>query len=403
MKIRNHHLRAAKHKGAIMKTTCKIMLLSIAFVLFGSSYAISADQGDFSTDPVKHMGKKWRIGYYEGGEYIDYQRVLIATLKGLAELGWIENTDIPAQEGEQTKGVWQWIEKYGRSDYLEFVQDAHYSAKWDDKVRKQTVTSIINRLNNKKDIDLMIAMGTWAGQDLATPVHHVPTIVVSTSNALQAGIIKSVEDSGLDHLHARIDPYRYQRQIRVFHDIIGFKTLGVAFEDSVEGRSYAAIDEIEEVAKERNFNVVKCYTKSDIADKEEARNSVKSCFEDLVKKVDALYVTVQGGVDSGSISDLVKIANANKIPTFSQSGSHEVKYGILLSLSQAGYKYFGQFNAKTISKVLNGAKPRQLSQLFEAPPKIAINLKTAVAIEYDPPVDVLGAADEIYYEIEEPE
>ncbi len=53
-----------------------------------------------------------------------------------------------------------------------------------------------------------------------------------------------------------------------------------------------------------------------------------------------------------------------------------------------------------MAKILNGARPRQLDQVFEGPPKIAINLKTAQIIGYDPPVDVLGAADEIYQEIE---
>ena len=48
-----------------------------------------------------------------------------------------------------------------------------------------------------------------------------------------------------------------------------------------------------------------------------------------------------------------------------------------MSLSQASYKYVGEFNAKTIAKTFNGAKPRELGQLFEEPPKIAINLKTA--------------------------
>ena len=52
-----------------------------------------------------------------------------------------------------------------------------------------------------------------------------------------------------------------------------------------------------------------------------------------------------------------------------------------------------------MAKIFNGAKPRQLDQLFEEPPKIAINLKTAELIQYDPPVDVLGSADEIYTEI----
>ena len=40
---------------------------------------------------------------------------------------------------------------------------------------------------------------------------------------INAEIIRSVEDSGLDHVHARVDPWRYERQVRVFHNIIGFK------------------------------------------------------------------------------------------------------------------------------------------------------------------------------------
>ena len=73
-----------------------------------------------------------------------------------------------------------------------------------------------------------------------------------------------------------------------------------------------------------------------------------------------------------------------------------------MSISKASFKYVGQFYAETLAKILNGAKPRQLDQIFEGPPKIAINLKTAEVIGYDPPVDVLGAADEIYQEIEAP-
>jgi len=42
--------------------------------------------------------------------------------------------------------------------------------------------------------------------------------------------------------------------------------------------------------------------------------------------------------------------------------------------------------------------PNELDQLFEEPPKIAINLKTAELIGFDPPVIILGAADEIFTE-----
>ncbi len=43
-----------------------------------------------------------------------------------------------------------------------------------------------------------------------------------------------------------------------------------------------------------------------------------------------------------------------------------------------------------------------MEQLFEEPPKIAINIKTAEIIGFDPPVDILLAADEIFQEIEKP-
>jgi ABC-type uncharacterized transport system substrate-binding protein len=239
-------------------------------------------------------------------------------------------------------------------------------------------------LDDYHDIDLIIGMGTWAGKDLANETHQTPTIVLSASDAVASGIIKSAADSGYDHVHACVDPFRYERQVRVFHDIVGFKKLGVAYEDSVEGKSYAAVDIIEKVAAERDFKIVKCFTKSDIADTGLAEQSVKDCFGNLAQNADAIYVTVQGGVSLKSIPDLVRIANSHEIPTFSQSGSEEVKYGFLMSISQAGFKYVGQFHAETLGKVFNGATPRQLNQIFEEPKKIAINLKTAKAVGHEP-------------------
>ena len=78
------------------------------------------------------------------------------------------------------------------------------------------------------------------------------------------------------------------------------------------------------------------------------------------------------------------------------NGSKEVKSGILLSLAQADLSYVGLFHAESIARVFNGAKPRQLSQIWVDPAKIAINLATARAIGFDPPVDILLAADEVY-------
>jgi ABC-type uncharacterized transport system substrate-binding protein len=388
-----------------MKAFGKIFTLLFIFAFLVNVSVMAADKGNFSTAPATAPdGKKWRIGYYEGGEYIDYQTTLTATAKGLMELGWIEKAEIPPQEGEQTKTLWNWLVADAKSNYIEFVQDAYYSANWNDEVRKKMPEEIISRLNQKKDIDLMIAMGTWAGQDLANDKHKTPTIVLSTSDPLKAGIIKSNEDSGFDHIHARVDPLRYRRQVQLFHDIFNFKKLGIAYENTETGRTYGAIADVEEVAKERGFEIVSCYTQSDVPDKKIAEETVKKCIHELgEKKVDAVYVTLQGGVNENSISELVTILNSYKIPSFSQAGSKEVSRGILMSLSLAGFKYNGIFHAETIAKIFNGAKPRQLDQFFGSPPKLAINLKTADIIGYNPPMEMLGLVDEPFNEIEKPE
>lgn len=378
-----------------------LSVVAIVFLMQAASPVVSAEEGQFKTTPCKNGEQKWKVGYYEGGSYVTYPKNLLATVKGLMELGWIAAEEIPADRSSQSQSLWQWLSKEAKSEYIDFVEDAFYTANWEETKRKEVISSLIHRLK-KKDLDLMIAMGTWAGQDLSNDQHSVSTIVLSTSDPISSGIIKSAEDSGHDHVHARVDPYRYERQIRIFHDIIPFKKLGITYEDTVRGRSYAALDKIETVAGERNFEIVRCYYPKFVSDVKIAEKSAIECFQKLSETADAIYVTMHMGVNDNSIPEIVKATIQAKTPTFSQAGSDEVKYGLLMSISQAEFRYVGQFYAETIAKIFNGAKPGELNQIFEDPPKIAINLKTAESIGYDPPVDVLGAADEIYTEIISP-
>ncbi len=356
----------------------------------------------FSTAPSARDGGRWRIAYYQGGAHANYYHNLRATVRGLMELGWIESAPLPQPSLKDPRVLWDWLVGEARSRYLEFVPGAFYSADWDGELRSALRREVLVRLNETGDIDLMIAMGTWAGIDLANDEHATPTIVMSTSDPVRAGIIASVQDSGHDHVHARVDPRRYERQLRLFHDSIGFSRLGVAYEDTVYGRSYAAIDMVEKMADERGFEVRRCHTLSDVTDQARAEESVIRCFEELAPEVDALYVTIQGGVNTTTIPELVRIANRHRVPTFSQLGSEEVRYGFLMSLSRSGFDRVGRFLARTIAKTLNGARPRSLEQLYEEAGHIAVNLKTAELIGLYLYADLLAAADEIYHSIEVP-
>lgn len=386
-----------------MKTRCFACCLAAIFLFsLVQNVSFAADKGVYSVKPATNNGKKWRIGYYEGGQYPDYELILKVLLKGLQNLGWLQ-IDLPEKSDKNHKAFWEWASKNIKSDYIELVADAYYSAgDFDKELRPKVKAELIKRLTEKKDIDFMFAFGTWAGQDLANNEHRTPTMVCSTSDPIKSGIVKSADDSGFDHLHAKVEPERYERQIRLFNDIIGFKKLGVVYEDSVEGRTFAGIDSVEKVARERGFELVFCKAPFNNVSQQEAEQGVAKCYAELAPKIDAAYITVHRGVTPQNFRTILGPLYKQKIPTFSMLGANEVKLGALMSIAQAGFKYVGLFHAEVLAKVLNGAKPRDIDQKWQDPPKIAINLKVAEIIGYDPPVDIMMAADEIYEQILDP-
>jgi ABC-type uncharacterized transport system substrate-binding protein len=377
------------------RTILKILTGIIYLALLPGPLLPCVHAHDYRVTPVTNHGLKWRVGYYEGGPYINYPANLKAIAKGLAQLGWIEAVSLPeTQDPSDARAIWQRLTR-AKSNYIQFVEDAFYSADWNEKHRAATRKAVMERLRNQQ-LDFMIAMGTWAGQDLANNRHAVPTMVVSSSDPVGAGLVKSAERSGFDHVHARCDPNRYIRQIRLFHAIVGFKHLGIVYENSVVGRSYAAVSDVRKVAAERGFELVTCEAPwSDISARMCTRNLIH-CHEKLAPRIDALFLTVHKGVDLDHMDEILKPLMFYKIPTWSQRGPQEVRHGVLLSIARANFQSIGMYHARIMAKIFNGARPGELSQIFEDPKRIAINMKTAQAIDFKIPRGLLQVADEVY-------
>lgn len=373
---------------------CLFLALSISLPLAGA-------EENVSIEPVKRPdGKRWRVAYLEGGAYRDYETVLRATVNGLVELGWMEPIELPEKDYENHDELWAFIAANARSEFIEFLADGFYTSNFEGERRAETRKRLMERVKNQKDIDLLIAMGTWAGQDMATDDHSVPTIVASTSDPIASGIIDSVEDSGRDHVTARVNPDRYANHVRLFHQIVGFQKLGIVYENSPEGRTFGAVADVEKVARELGFEVVRCFAPFNDVTVAEAEKAVAECYAALAEKVDAVYITVHRGVTLQNLDEILAPLNRNKVYTYSMAGSTEVRHGVLMSIAMAGYRASGLYYAQLMAKIFNGAKPRDLDQKLVDPPKIALNLKTANIIGYDPSFDVLAAADEIYNDIE---
>lgn len=351
-----------------------------------------------SIAPQTNEGRKWRIGYCESQPYFEFDGTLYYLVKGLSELGWIQNADkLPYTPFQQdTATMWKWLSEKDLGPYIEFVADAHYDMSAEPDMGER----VIKRLNEKKDIDLVIVNGTFAALSVANDKHDVPSLVFATSNAVQSGIVKAPENSGLKNVWAHMDPDRFKRQVEIFYDIFHFKKLGLVYENSFR-KVFAAVDDVEAVAKKKGFEIEHYYVDGpvDANDYERYCSDVVKAHRYLADKIDAMYVT-NGAWMFEDLPRLLEPLGDKGIPVFSQAGSIEVRYGALMSIARADFSGIGRFGADRIARVLNGAAPGELSQIFEDTPNIALNMEVAKKVGYKPAFDILLVSDEIYSEIE---
>ncbi|SMP58084.1 ABC transporter substrate binding protein [Anoxynatronum buryatiense] len=386
-----------KSKGII--SLMIILLTSLLVLQAGAAGVGPAEMLTETGPPADFKGPPLRIGYAETDPFANFAGTFHGLLIGLQELGWIDINpeEIPFTEGQEDSLVmWQWVEANNGSPYVTFVQDAHYSLLDDDAAE-----ALVNRVEQEQDLDLMIVMGTYFGRVMAAADHETPTLVFSTSNAVQAGIIESPHHSGKDHLWAHMDADRYKRQVAVFHDIFEFEKLGLVYEDSMEGRIYAALEDLELLKEERGFELVTRIVKeaSGEEDRDRYHEELLQAYTELADEVDALYMTA-GTRDNRELERLLTPLYQAGIPVFSQLGATEVRHGALLSLYRADFTGVGRFGADQIGHVLRGEKPGDLPQIYGDTPSIVLNMAVAERTGYQPPFEILLIADEIYQSTE---
>ena len=186
----------------------------------------------------------------------------------------------------------------------------------------------------------------------------------------------------------------------MFYDVVGFDRLGIIYEDTLEGRTYGAVADVEIIAREKGFEVVH---NTDVLPVDAGTDAVEAQYllavEKLCQNVDAIYFGIVNGLSSQNLPNVMELVNGCQIPSFAMKGSAYVQQGVLFGVSESEETATGIYNAKNIVQVLRGKVPRTINQIFEHVPHIAINLAEAYTIGYDVPIDILASSDEIYTSI----
>lgn len=371
-------------------------------------YLVLASIGNlFSTEQAwAEPVKKWRIAYVEGGNFTDYGQILLGTIRGLELLGLVPGQASMVPEKATVREIWAKAAAATKNqdNYpIEFLEDGFYSSNWNEDLRRANKEAIYNRIRTKNDIDLIFAFGTAAGVDMVSDEHSVAVMNFSTTDPIAAGISQSVHDSGRDNVHAKLEPGRYTRQLNIFHDVIPFQKLGICYGDTPRDMEQAALAEIEVAAERENFELVRGIM-TDLGEDDEANFQKRlACHEQIAQEADAVYLTFGLGIDTKRMEKMLQPFIKAKIPTFAQAGPSMVELGALLSMAQADFDEMGLFEAKVVQSIVNGAKPREISQVYQSKVDLALNLRMAVAIGWNPPFDLLAAVDELYQEIKNAE
>ena len=342
--------------------------------------------------------KPFRVIYVEGGPFTDFQLIFKGMSLGLQRLGLIANGNVPIPSNtEYLDGMWMWMNKHAGGHKIEFLKDGFYSADYNHQQFERMCASITRRILEQKDVDAILSFGTMAGKKLAGLRLPVPVIVSSVTNSVEAGIVPSVEDSGNANLVSLIDPERFKCHIFLFHTIFKFKKLGIAYEDTPTGKHSIALQEIESAAKEREIELVRCTDMFDIEDVQKAAERLAICHRKLVEKgAEAVYLTYNVGITEQTMERVLEPLLTAQVPTFSQQGGAAVKMGALLSIAQSSDSAEGEYSAYLLSEIMQGKKAGSLSQRFETPLSLAINVRTAKRINWKPALDVLVAVDEFF-------
>lgn len=347
--------------------------------------------------PCLNSGKKWIIGYYQSGRSRKHSFSLKIYLDHLAEMGWLEPVDWAKLPGDSsTKDLWFFVAENMHSKYLRIEKRYFWCSEWSSSKRKIIRKQVLEKLQNN-EVDLMLAMGTWPGQDLANNQHSTPTLYLESSFPI--GKLFKEGEHVPDHLYLVRDPDFLLRQIRLFRKITKFKILGVVYVASSEGRFRASLKLLEHFSREENFKlvVVRVLPYDELNSKERLKEHVKA-HEKIAPQIDAMWLT-SSFMDSPETARLILAPFFKyKVPTWYPHGKQGVANGAVFGVIHNPHKR-AQHYAEMTAKIFNGLKPSNQVVDLSLDNHLAINCAAARKIGFKIPKTLLGVAKSSYLDI----
>jgi len=254
-------------------------------------------------------------------------------------------------------------------------------------------------LKTREDVDLIFAIGTHSTQRVVREIKSIPIVFTDLGAPETSGVITDWKGSGANYTGVETRDY-VGIGIHLLHELMAFQRIGMIYlkgSPSHEG----TIKKVTELSHEAGFEfITEGFSLRDgnnqMLPREVIRANITAALEKVAPKVDVFYVQISNAFDQNF--DLF----FDCFRKYSLPSTGEPIYitkGLVIGIGRDKEK-FGFQCAEYALKILDGADPGTLPMDVGKDFSISLNIEAATVVGYNPSIDILGAADQIFREIE---
>jgi ABC-type uncharacterized transport system substrate-binding protein len=259
--------------------------------------------------------------------------------------------------------------------------------------------AFVASLKTREDVDLIFAIGTHSTQRVVREIKTITIVFTDLGAPETSGVITDWKGSGANYTGVETRDY-VGIGIHLLHELMAFQRIGMIYlkgSPSHEG----TIRKVTELSHEAGFEfITEGFSLRDennqMLPREVVRAKITDALENVAPKVDVFYVQISNAFDQNF--DLF----FDCFRKYSLPSTGEPIYitkGLVIGIGRDKEK-FGFQCAEYALKVLDGADPGSLPMDVGRDFSISLNIEAATVVGYNPSIDILGAADQIFREIE---
>ncbi len=351
-----------------MKTLSCFSKILLLFVLLVMAFSIGAP--DVPAAPEKN----YRIIAVQHQSMLPYDQIYKGFTEGLEKLGYLSKTT---------------MERYNAEEDLDALD-----------------VKVAELKKNSEKYDLILALGTQSTKRLIDQIKNTPIVFTGLGDPEHSGVIPvdasgkaDWKSSGANYTGIETPAY-IAMGIRMMSHLIDFKKLGMVYLEGSPSHE-GAIKQVGELSKNMGFEFF--YEGFPLRDAsgnrfsdDQVRKKLDAALGKVLPNTDVFFVQVSKTFEE-NFDILLEHFLENKI--LSSGDPLYIKKGIIMGIGK-DFVEFGRQSAEHAVKIFEGTAPSMLPMDMGYKITIEINLKAASLVGYNPSVDVMGAADEIYQELE---